>query len=179
MSHRRLIVALCELLQSAERLVAGLDRETYARAPVPLADGSIGAHLRHSLDTCRVLVEGVERGLVDYARRERDASVEEDPARGLAASAELRRRLGALAAHPAELPLRVRGESCGAGGTGALLHSTLGRELEVVRSHALHHFAMLALFLRHFGLDPGPTFGVAPSTLAHWEESGRCARLRG
>jgi hypothetical protein len=32
-------------------------------------------------------------------------------------------------------------------------------------SHAVHHFALIAMILRAHGIDVDPKFGVAPSTL--------------
>lgn len=180
MPHRRLISALSELIRSAERIVGELDPELYRRSPEPLAGGSIGAHLRHCLDTCALLCEGVPQGLVDYGARGRDVAVETDPERGLAACAAVRAGLARLAELPSDTPLAVRPERTGpTGPTGqgpeATVKSSLGREVEALRSHTLHHFAMVAVFLRHFGLEPDPAFGVAPSTLAHWEASRSCA----
>ena len=179
MSHRRLIAALTHLIASAEPLVRALDPEVYRAVPAPLATGSIGAHLRHCLDTCRALVDGVATGEVDYSRRERDLTIEEQPERGLEACAEMRASLLRLGELDATLPLSVRPEPLGPGVASAALESNLARELESLRSHTLHHFAMVAVFLRQQGIDPGPEFGVAPSTLAHWEEAERCAPLPG
>lgn len=182
MSHRRLISALAELIRSAERIVGELDPELYRRSPEPLAQGSIGAHLRHCLETCALLCEGVPEGAVDYGARGRDAAVETDPERGLAACAAARQALARLAELPGDTPLRVTPERTAtrAGAASeAPVASSLGREVEALRSHTLHHFAMVALFLRHFGLQPDPAFGVAPSTLAHWEATRSCAPLPG
>lgn len=48
--------------------------------------------------------------------------------------------------------------------------SSLGRELQFLSSHTLHHYALIKLLLDDTGLDLGPEFGVAPSTLA-WQRA--------
>ena len=45
--------------------------------------------------------------------------------------------------------------------------STIERELKFLVSHTVHHYAIIALQLRHQGVEPGPEFGVAPSTLRY------------
>jgi hypothetical protein len=62
----------------------------------------------------------------------------------------------------------VRSEESAA---GALWQSSaLGRELVVLLSHTIPHYALIAVLLRARGSEPPAAFGVAPSTLAHWQE---------
>ncbi len=53
--------------------------------------------------------------------------------------------------------------------------SSVERELQFLRSHTVHHFALIAVILRLSGLEPGEEFGVAPSTLRYRKENGVCA----
>jgi uncharacterized damage-inducible protein DinB len=43
----------------------------------------------------------------------------------------------------------------------------VGRELQFLASHTLHHYALIAALLRLQGVEPGEEFGVAPGTLEH------------
>lgn len=54
---------------------------------------------------------------------------------------------------------------CCRSGVGSV--SSLGRELQLLISHTVHHYAMMALVLRGQGIDPGPEFGVALSTFRY------------
>ncbi len=45
--------------------------------------------------------------------------------------------------------------------------STLERELAMLASHTVHHYAIVALLLRIKGVVVPETFGVAPSTQRH------------
>ena len=174
MPHRRLITALSELLLSVERVVVELDPETYRTVPEPFRTGSIGVHLRHCLDTCRALLEGLSAGRIDYCHRQRDPQVEELPSRFLAVCAELRDALAALGELDPARELVVLPEPVVQGERPAALTSNLARELEYLRSHTLHHLAMVGVLLRGLGIDPGRELGVAPSTLAYWKEKERC-----
>jgi hypothetical protein len=57
--------------------------------------------------------------------------------------------------------------------TGAALwhRSSLGRELEFVLSHTVHHHALIAEKLAANGDNAVRDFGVAPSTLEFWNRS--------
>ena len=53
--------------------------------------------------------------------------------------------------------------------------SSVERELQFLRSHTVHHFALIAVILRLSGVEPDEQFGVAPSTLRYREENSICA----
>jgi len=168
---------LALVLEQGDRLLQGLDPELFVRSPEPLAESGIGAHLRHGLDFCLRLLEGVRDGTVDYDARERDPRIEQDPEHARAALREAIRGVETLANAEEGRPLRVRSDA--GAGEEPWQRSTLGRELKFVLSHTIHHYALIAMCLRHFGLEPEPEFGVAPSTLRYWKERDRCAPLVG
>jgi uncharacterized damage-inducible protein DinB len=162
---------LSALLEQGAELAGGLGSEGFG--PHALAPGGgVGAHLRHVADTVAAFLRGLEDGAIDYDRRERDERIEREPARArarfLALGAEVRRMEGR---DPAE-ELLVRAEACTVG--AAWQRSTLARELVVLLSHTVHHYALIAVLLRARGIEPPPDLGVAPSTLAHWN-GGRTA----
>jgi hypothetical protein len=47
------------------------------------------------------------------------------------------------------------------------MESSISRELQFLSSHAVHHFALIAMTLRAEGVPMDPDFGMAPSTLRH------------
>jgi hypothetical protein len=47
------------------------------------------------------------------------------------------------------------------------MESSLSRELQVLSSHTIHHFALIAVTLRAHGVQMDADFGMAPSTLRH------------
>lgn len=162
------------LLEQGARLAAELDAETFVRAPVLSPDGSVGAHLRHVADSVRLFLRGAETGHVDYDRRERDERLERDPARARAHLVRLADELRRLESRDPSQAIEVRAEACVLG--EGWLRSTLARELAALLSHAVHHYALIAVLLRAEGLEPPADLGVAPSTLEHWnEERTACA----
>ncbi len=193
--HPHLIRPLIDVLDQGARLIAGLAerpdaREFYVRVPEPLSTAGLGAHFRHCLDFVRALVNGLPTGRIDYDARERDIAIENDPQVALAELEDLKAKVISLArkglALETELCVRMdappaasAAEPDGAPDEVCWVRSSVGREFNLVMSHTIHHYALIAMTLRHCGEDPGPEFGVAPATLSYWREEGRCAPLVG
>jgi uncharacterized damage-inducible protein DinB len=169
---------LCALLEQGARLAERLDRESFACVSALAPTSSMGAHLRHVADYVQAFLRDLEAGTIDYDRRARDERAEREPAR---AAAELRRlcvELEGLARRDPRRELSVRAEACLVGDEPQ--RSTLARELGVLLSHTVHHYALIAVLLRARGLEPPSDLGVAPSTLAHWaRERATCAPRAG
>jgi hypothetical protein len=64
--------------------------------------------------------------------------------------------------------VRAEGGAHAALNDGYLI-SSVGRELQMLSSHAVHHFALIGFILGLLGVTLPPNFGVAPSTLHHRE----------
>ena len=164
-SQREIGAPNLRLLAQAQNLVAQLDDERF-RAAAPRSS-SVGAHLRHVIDCYRCFFAGLDAGRIDYDDRQRNPALETDREVALRVLGEL---VAGFEALPRDLdrPLEVRVDAA-AWGAGSLhwQRSTLGRELQFLVSHTVHHFALIALLLRDCGFEPGQGFGVAPSTLEH------------
>lgn len=175
---RALIVPLCALLEQGAELARGLEVETFAHASALAPGGSVGAHLRHVGDFVRAFLRDLDAGRIDYDRRERDERSERDATRACAELQALVQTLLARTGLAGEREVEVRSEACLFGPDWQ--RSTVARELGTLLSHTVHHYALIAVLLRARGLEPAPGFGVAPSTLAHWQEArAACAPRAG
>jgi hypothetical protein len=166
------LAALIEMnvrwLRQGLRLLERLDDRTYATTPEGFAPHRAGAHLRHILEFYQCFLEGQGSSHIDYDARRRDAAIERSRE---AASAAIRSIIRALRT---EMELRqeriiwVRMEDAkSAGIREAFMESSISRELQVLSSHTIHHFALIAMTLRAHGIQMDPDFGMAPSTLRH------------
>lgn len=165
------LVQNLELLDQGMRLLDALPDDLYSEpSDGPGFRHTPGPHLRHALDAYACLLDGVERGLVDYDARSRSRAVETSRAEALAAIERTRSALQAVD-HPADTRLEVLVDVPG-DVDGSPTVSSLGREYQFLVGHTVHHYALIAMILRQRGWDPGSDFGVAPSTLRHWRESG-------
>jgi hypothetical protein len=155
-------------LRQALRLLERLDDTVYATTAPGFAPHRAGAHLRHVLEFYQCFLEGLESSHIDYDARRRDESVERSRN---AATAAIRSIIHALETHAdvrQERIVWVRMEDApGSGVRDTFMESSLSRELQVLSSHTIHHFALIAMTLRAHGVELAADFGMAPSTLRH------------
>lgn len=162
------------LLEQGFELIGRVPRAAYAEVG---ADGAkpVGPHFRHVLEHYSRFLAGVESGRVDYDARAREQAIEVDPEAARQRIRELIGGLTTLDGRDLERAAEVRLE-CGIGDESQQWsRSTLRRELQFLLSHTVHHYALIGLLLAQRGVDPGPDFGVAPSTLKHWRSQAQCA----
>lgn len=158
------------MLKQCAAFIISVPKSSYCTTSKTLAGGTIGKHVRHTLDHYRAALEGapVAGGpglLIDYDRRERDVPMETDPAEALRAIDSLRSRLSALDDTALDACVRIRVMVSG-DGLEAELNSTLARELAFATHHAVHHHAMLGAIAAECGVRVEADFGKAPSTIA-------------
>lgn len=134
--------------------------------------GSIGGHVRHTLDHVEALERAISRGVCCYDERVRGTAVEERPAMAVARLEDCRRRLSALDPALLDLPLAL---SARIGADGVTVHAptTVAREVAFVISHTVHHAALIAVLLEDIGRVCPSRFGVAPTTP---QREASCAR---
>lgn len=127
----------------------------------------VGSQFRHVLDHYRAFAEGWASGRIDYDARQRNTEVEVDPAVAMARTVEVIEALERIHVEDANRPLAVQMDCGGDQELPDWRPSTIGRELQFLVSHTVHHYALIKLLLEDAGLALAPDFGVAPSTLAY------------
>ena len=157
--------AALAMLDALADLAARVGPDTFTVPHAAFCDSTIGQHVRHCLDHFEALVVGLPSGRVDYDARARDARIETSPAAASGLAAGLRQRLAA-AVLSLDAPVAVR-LACGLTGALRAQRSSVGRELQFVVGHTVHHFAILAAQCRLLDVPVAADFGVAPSTLRH------------
>jgi uncharacterized damage-inducible protein DinB len=157
------VAALDRLLDDLAALLIDLPEEAYLATPLPGVSGSIGGHVRHTLDHIAAFAGGGPSTTLNYDRRERGTAVERDPSAALRTILRLKASLVSRRLDGLDQPVQVASmiASSGESVTG---WSTLARELAFVVSHTVHHQAIIALLLAVQGLGAPAWFGYAPST---------------
>lgn len=156
-------------------LLRRIECAAFVRGDTALGLSSIGAHVRHVGDAVECLLRGIGSGRIDFDARDRDERLERDAALAIARLVELAARVRSLAAADAPEALMVRHDA-GEGVDAPFAATTPERELMFLTTHAVHHWALVAVLLRRAGLEPPAEFGVAPSTLRFREGGEVCAR---
>jgi hypothetical protein len=157
MSSELLVRTNLGWLSQARALLESMTDEQYAAH-------NTGGQMRHALEFYQCFLQGLPHGHINYDARRRDPQVEQCRRTALALADRLARQLQEVALMAVDHPLRVRMED--ASPDDPELLSSVGRELQVLSSHTVHHFAILALALPA-AIEMSPTFGVAPSTLRY------------
>ncbi|MEO6392652.1 MAG: hypothetical protein ABIP75_12460 [Pyrinomonadaceae bacterium] len=169
----RIIDNCVGFLEQAVDLVQRIDDGVFA-ATSPLSPrGSIGGHLRHVVDFFQSFLNGLERGQINYNLRQRDPRFEHDRVYAVWRLNEMIAALKAVPLAAGERTLLVNTEDAPADAPADAPDwstSSVQRELDTLQSHTVHHYAIVAMLLRLHEIDPGPEFGVAPSTIRFWNE---------
>lgn len=155
-------------LRQALRLLESLDNTAYTTSPRGFAPHRAGAHLRHILEFYQCFFEGQERSHIDYDSRRRDQTIEQSREAASAAIHSIIRALETDTDLRQERIIWVRMEDAGSSGVReSFMESSISRELQVLSSHTVHHFALIAMTLLAHGVPVDADFGMAPSTLRH------------
>ncbi|TVQ23048.1 MAG: hypothetical protein EA382_10855 [Spirochaetaceae bacterium] len=155
-----------DLLRCGLQLIDALPGELYREGHDRATDGGVGRHFRHIIEFYERLADP-DVTTVDYGSRRRDSRVESD---AVYAATSVTRIIGTLEALRGATPdseLTVVTEILDAEGRAIRTRSSTGRELAVLASHTIHHYAIIALLLRGSGVKPPEHFGIAPSTLRY------------
>ncbi len=162
-----LLHANLQLLNQISELLTLLDAETYVKTSPVFLNSAIGGHVRHCLEHYQSLIAGLPEGRVNYDHRARDPQVETLPAAAQTRVTELRTQLTKLDSAERGEGVLVLMDHGAASSLGDWTPSSLGRELQFLISHTVHHFALIGGLCRMHGVPIHKDFGVAPSTLRH------------
>ena len=163
-------------LRQATGLLAEISDASYCKTDARCFRGAVGGHMRHCIDHYRSFLTGLRTGMVDYDDRARDPLIETDRASAMRELHVIVHQLSSLAEQDLHNSLLAKMD--GGEQTGAAIpwtRTTVGRELQFLISHTVHHFALMAVMLRLQGFEPDAEFGIAPSTLRHQRDQQPCA----
>jgi len=155
-------------LKRCRAIMDALTPEQYRFAPP--GHGSLGEHVRHTVDHFQCFLRGLEMGEIDYDTRERNPALEANPEVAGRAMDDL---LDALAEVdlPPDQPVSVI-ETVAPGHGPRRSRSTVGRELSFLSGHTIHHVALMRLIAHRAGAQP-----INESDLAFSTENYRSASV--
>ena len=164
-------VAGCiDAIRRALELTEPLDDATYTFAPE--GHGSVGEHLRHSIDHFDCFFRDIESGTINYDARSRSHEVEVNCAAARVVLDEILHGLERLSTRSLQRAIRIR-QTAAPGEPPIEMESSIDRELVFLSGHMVHHLALMVLIAERTGASPSTELGVAYSTAAF--RAGRTA----
>lgn len=152
------------ILAQLDELVGSIEDGTYTHESKVVKGGTIGKHLRHTLDHFKGAILTPADEKIDYDHRTRGTNVESDRDEARREIAKIRSALG-------DMDTDALGESvtahvmCTGDGVCEDLGSTRGREIFFAMHHAIHHNAIISAIALELKIDLPDGFGMAPSTV--------------
>lgn len=160
----RVCAAADAILEQCAAYIDCVSDDEYVHPSKAVPGGTIGKHVRHTLDHFRCAITTDCADPIDYDHRSRGGTVESDRAIAKAEVATLRSLMGGLGEAELGEPVTTRVMLSGDGQT-ADLTSTRAREIFFAMHHAIHHNAILKAIGIELGFDCPEGFGTAPSTI--------------
>lgn len=153
------------ILDQCTSLIDAVPDTVYTAEAQTIRGGTVGKHVRHTLDHFAAIVRSLGDGsVVDYDHRERGVPQETSRKAALDQVAFLREAIARLGETDLGRTVRIRIMLSGKGDQTEL-SSTVARELAFATHHAIHHHAMLKTIASEFGILTDSDFGKAPSTV--------------
>jgi uncharacterized damage-inducible protein DinB len=161
-----ILAATHHTLKSLTLFLEQIDAESY-RQPLSIFNGSsLGEHTRHILEFYQCLLSQHHQLCIDYDRRERNRSIQEEPSTAIQViheilnmldNADLSKQLQLLVAYDTETDSTDE------------MPTNMKREITYCLEHAIHHMALIKVgvmtcFPQIILTDD---FGIAPSTIKH------------
>lgn len=161
---RAVCLAADAILEQCAEYIDRVDDDQYVHPSKVVPGGTVGKHIRHTLDHFRCAITTSCDEAIDYDHRRRGGSVEDNRDAAKGEIATLRSLMGGLSADDLGETVTTRVMLCGDGQT-ADLSSTRAREIFFAMHHAIHHNAILKAIGLEMGFECPEGFGTAPSTI--------------
>lgn len=143
-----------------------LSQQEYAQTCINLGKNTIGQHVRHIIELYQCLENGYPEGVVNYEKRKRDKTIENDKDFALELLKEIHAALDkedkvltleAIYDDTADQPIRIQ--------------TNFYREIAYNLEHTIHHMALIRVGIAEVSAIQLPeNFGVASSTVKHRKE---------
>lgn len=161
-SARGLLTQLVEVMNQ-------LSEEDFKKPIDTLSGSSVGQHIRHTIEFFLCLMDGANKGEINYDERRHDKFIETDRKLAISVIQSIDEFLASkIDDHPMNLAANyeVEGEEV------VSIPSSFYRELAYNIEHAIHHMALIKIGVRAIGehIKLPQHFGVASSTVRYQKQ---------
>lgn len=152
-----------KVLSDLISLLQRIPSEVYPEPLTVLSGSSIGQHVRHIIEFYSCLSSSQTTENVDYDKRQRNKTLENDPQKALEEVYYLLKQLEKINLD-ADLTLTTVFD-----GQEICVKTNYKRELIYLAEHSMHHFALIKIGLRvsEVSIEMSSDFGIAQSTIQY------------
>jgi len=169
-----------EILNQGKNFLNSVSDEAYVKVVKPFFIASSGEHIRHVLDHFMVLMNGYEKGIINYDERKRGSQVETQRKLAILQLDKIEKWISSLDKNDFDKKLVIISEIAVSKTLATKATTTLQRELIFAASHAVHHYALIAISIQMQDLKLDKNFGIAPATASYLRNSKKlCVHLPG
>lgn len=159
-----------EVLKQGENYLKSVDKESYTAIIQPYFTSSPGEHIRHILDMFLAVLNS-DNNEIDYDQRNRGSEIETHPSSALEQLLTIKTWVESLIDSDFENIIKMKTEVSVIEKRVSESTTTLGRELIFCASHAVHHFAIIAIAAKMKNVEVENGFGLAPATVTYLRET--------
>ncbi len=146
------------------KCIEGLSFDEYTKKYPLLSNSSIGEHTRHIIELFQQLLDGYEKGIINYDKRKRNIVIQENIDLAIESIAHI---ISGLEIEDKTLLLLTVYNS-----EESRIETNFHRELLYNLEHCIHHQAIIKIGLIYMGNNNfDENFGVAKSTIMYKRES--------
>ena len=161
------------LLNETIDLLASLTTEIYTHKSLLFNADTPGAHVRHVVEHYELFLAGLTTGHINYDLRRRNLKLSSDPKAAICRIKELAGQIDILSDEELRRLIDIKMDT---GDVCQTVETSVGRELQFLWSHHVHHNAMIRMIIESFGENVAKDFGVAASTKKFQDDKDKCAR---
>ena len=157
------------LLSQLVEVMDQLSDEDFKKPIATLSGSSVGQHIRHTIEFFLCLMDGANKGEINYDERRHDKFIETDRKLAISVIQSIDEFLvGKVEDHAMNLIANYEVE----GDDLVSIPSSLYRELAYNIEHAIHHMALIKIGVRAIGehIVLPEHFGVASSTVRYQKQ---------
>lgn len=157
------------LLNQLVEVMDQLSDEDFSKPIETLSGSSIGQHIRHTIEFFLCLIDGANKGEINYDERRHDKIIETDRKLAKSVIQSIDTFLaGQVKDHPMNLVANYEVE----GQEEVTIPSSFYRELAYNIEHAIHHMALIKIGVKAVGdyISLPQYFGVASSTVRYQQQ---------
>jgi uncharacterized damage-inducible protein DinB len=156
-----------EIIKQLEDLLSAMDESQYTQPLTVFNGGSLGQHIRHTVEFFQCFIGGLKNGIIDYDARKRDMKIENDIAYTLGCLGNISAQIFEISDAQKLLLIATYYDEV----IPEMVVSNVQRELVYLIEHSIHHFALVRIGIQeNFPEVSLPySFGIAYSTIKYRE----------